>query len=302
MKDVAQRAGVSTATVSYVLNATSGQTITESTRARVLAAAAASNYVLHSPGRVLRQGSSRIVIADIGGLDRNGSTLSRLLRGMSDELRRHDHALVITVSGDGHRDDVAGTIAPRAVFDMSRVTFGTPLDDVISGEFEGIHAGYPYQSLIQLRHLAERGHTRIATVLPATPLTDMTTLRQRHWLGAARRLGLPTPLAVRLPRGSASRVVNESIVAAGCTAVAAYDDATAITVLQAAADLGLRAPDDLAVIGFDDSPVGALWRPGVTTIRIDAQHYGRRAALIALDTDPGEWVTPPSSVIAREST
>ena len=301
MQHVARRAGVSTATVSYVLNATPGQTITEATRARVLDAAADLHYVLHSPGRVLRQGTSRTVIADVGSLDQSGPTLGRLLRGMSDELRRHDHALLITVGGDGHRDEILGTIAPRAVFDFTRVTFGTTLDDVISGTFEGVHVGYPYQSLIQLRHLAERGHTRIATVLPSGPLTDMATLRLRHWAEAATRLAVPRPLPVRLSSTDPSRTLRGALIDGGCTAVAAYDDATAVQVISVLGEIGLRCPDDVAVMGFDDAAISALWRPAITTLRVDAPQYGRRAAQIALGLEPDAWTTPPSRVVARAS-
>ena len=60
------------------------------------------------------------------------------------------------------------------------------------------------------------------------------------------------------------------------TAIAAFDDEVALRVLAGLADLGLSAPDDLAVIGFDDSRFGAAWRPALTTVRIDGRLFGRR--------------------------
>lgn len=302
MADVARRAGVSTATVSYVLNATAGQTITEATRKRVFDAAAAVAYVPHSPGRALREGHSRTVIAEIGDLDQGGPTLSRVLRAMSVELHMHDHSLLVTVGGDGRRAELLGTVMPVAVVDFARVTTGTELDDEVSGLSDGRHVGYPYQSLIQLRHLVERGHVNIATVIPAAPQRTMTDVRVRHWQTAARELGIPALRSVRLHvRDGAHSLVRE-LLALGVTAVAAYDDATALAVLAALHDHSLRSPADLAVIGFDDSPYGALWRPALSTVRVDAERYGWRAARSALGLPLDDWTTDPSVVVARHTT
>lgn len=301
MRDVAAKAGVSAATVSYVLNATAGQTITEQTRRRVMEAASALRYVPHSPGRALREGRSRAVVVDVGELDQNGPTLGGLLHAMSEELRRHDHSLVVTIGGDAHSEELLGTIAPAAVIDLTRVTFGTPLDDTISGEADGIHAGYPFQSLTQLRHLVTRGHTRIATVIPSRPLNALTRSRLQHWALAARELGIRHPVAVRLGQSGHAGAVRTQIVDRGCTAVAAYDDTTAVQVITALQDLDVRCPEEVAVIGFDDADFAAVWRPALTTVRVDAAAYGRRAARIALGLEPEAWTSPPSRVIVRAS-
>ncbi|GIM95362.1 hypothetical protein Ato02nite_071550 [Paractinoplanes toevensis] len=81
----------------------------------------------------------------------------------------------------------------------------------------------------------------------------------------------------------------------GVTAVAAFDDDTARRVL-ARTD---RA--DLAVIGFDETAHGAFWKPSLTTVRIDAAGYGRRAARRALGHPAGDAPVEASRVIVRES-
>jgi DNA-binding LacI/PurR family transcriptional regulator len=85
------------------------------------------------------------------------------------------------------------------------------------------------------------------------------------------------------------------------TAVAAFDDEVGLRVLAAMSDLELRAPADLAVIGFDEGRYGGLWRPSLTTVRIESETFGRRAARSALGLEVGEWQSPPSHVIARDS-
>jgi DNA-binding LacI/PurR family transcriptional regulator len=83
------------------------------------------------------------------------------------------------------------------------------------------------------------------------------------------------------------------------TAVAAFDDETALRLLSAMADRGLTAPADLAVIGFDDTGHGEFWRPALTTVRIDAEAYGRRAARAVLGLPTGDTPPAPSTVVVR---
>jgi DNA-binding LacI/PurR family transcriptional regulator len=97
--------------------------------------------------------------------------------------------------------------------------------------------------------------------------------------------------------------VTEDAVAAvtadAVTAVAAFDDETALRLLSAMADRGLTAPADIAVIGFDDTGHGEFWRPSLTTVRIDAEAYGRRAARAALGLPIGDTPPAPSVVVVR---
>ena len=85
------------------------------------------------------------------------------------------------------------------------------------------------------------------------------------------------------------------------SAFACYDDDVALAALSALSDLSVRVPDDIAVIGFDEGTHGRYWRPSLTTVRIDAEGYGRRAARVALGIEPGPWVDAPSEVVVRES-
>jgi DNA-binding LacI/PurR family transcriptional regulator len=80
-----------------------------------------------------------------------------------------------------------------------------------------------------------------------------------------------------------------------------FDDEVALRVLAAAGDLGLAVPGDLAVIGFDATGYGALSTPALTTVHIDVEDHGRRAARIILGLDSDGFTAAPAQVLARES-
>lgn len=285
MIDVAKAAGVSRATVSFVLNETPGQKIRASTAERVRAAAADLGYVPSALALALQSGMSRTVVVTTGA-SFGGHSLGSFLRGLETELAEHDHSLLVVHGGVPR--EVIDVVAPRAVLDLAT------LYDAEAPEWEGgAVSGMAAHALTQLRHLADTGHERVAVVVPDGDVPFITR-RRSQMIDAAALLGL-----------SVVADVTESTLdvrdLGGATAVATFADDTAIVVLSAMAEAGLRAPDDLAVIGFDDSRYGALWRPTVTTVAIDAETYGRRAArrVLGLPSDPD--ITAYSRVIRRTS-
>ena len=304
MRDVAAAAGVSTATVSYVLNDTPGQTITKATRLRVRRAVAELGYTPHGVARTLRSGRSRIVLLHIGSLVA-GNSLDSVVAGMSEELRRHDHVLLVTTDAGGIDDSVLATVSPRTVLDLTKVATGTEEDDPVSGVTDGYHVGLAFHTITQLRHLGERGHRHVAFVLPAEGAGAIGHARISHAERTAETLGL-TLEVIRLhttPDGRGDpEVVRRLVEDTDVTAVAAFDDNVALAVLAAMRRTGHRVPGDLAVIGFDEGRHAALWEPALTTVRINATAYGRRAARISLGLDAGPWTQPPSEIIVRETT
>jgi DNA-binding LacI/PurR family transcriptional regulator len=174
---------------------------------------------------------------------------------------------------------------------------GHELDD---GGWDGGLAG---NAAVQLRYLADRGHAHVAVALPDGH-PPLGPVRLRFAREAASRIGLSAPAALTVPRerasaGGALRAFLDAQPAV--TAFAAFDDDVALRVLAAARDLGLGVPDDLAVIGFDDTDYGALFTPTLTTVHIDAEDHGRRAARAILGLDGAGFVAAPAQVIARES-
>lgn len=298
LKDVAAASGVSRATVSFVLNETPNQTISPATRERVLSTARSLGYVPHGIAKALREGTSRIVVLHIDtGLDGNYSR--SYIRGLDDELAANEHVLLVRHGSGDTLQQILDVVRPRAVLRFGHVyRTGHELDDQGGGWQDGLAA----HATMQIRFLAERGHTRIALALPADP--PLREVRFRFASQAVEAAGLP-PLAtvvVPRPRAAGAAAVRAFRAAHGeVTAVAGYDDDTALRTLTALHDLGLTAPGDLAVIGFDDTEYGALATPALTTVHIDAEAHGRLAARHALGLATDGLHPTPGRVIVRES-
>lgn len=309
LNDVAVASGVSRATASFVLRNSPGQSISPATRERVRAAAHTLGYVPNGLARALREGTSRIVVLTIDpALD--GNYARSYTRGLDAELAAHEHVLLLRYShetaGAPERLMLAA-IVPRAVLRFGEPYLtGRELDDSGGGWRDGLAAHVAEQ----VGYLADRGHTRIALALPPRE-TPLCPVRQRFADQAAAALGLPPLVPVTVPcskspaeslgtdaADSLRTLITED---SGVTAIAAFDDDVALDVLAAMREAGLAAPRDLAVIGFDDNGYGRLASPALTTVRIDADAHGRRAARAILGLRADDLFPSPARVIVRES-
>ena len=300
LKDVAAASGVSRATVSFVLNETPNQTISPATRERVLRTARDLGYVPHGIARALREGTSRIVVLYIES-SLEGNYSRSYIRGLDQELAAHDHVLLVRHGPptDSATKQVLDAIRPRAVLRFGEIyRTGHELDDVGGGWSDGLAA----HATLQVRYLASRGHRQIALAMPPEP--PLAEVRLRFANQAAESAGLPPLLSLVVP---GPRAAGASAVSAfraehpSVTALAGYDDDTALRALTALRDLGLSAPADLGVIGFDDTEYGALTTPALTTVHIDAETHGRRAARTALGLDTAGLSPTHGEVIVRDS-
>lgn len=298
LSDVATASGVSRATASFVLNDDPRQTISAATRERVLQAASDLGYVPHGIARALREGSSRIVVLNVEwGMEGNFSR--SYVRGLDDELAAHGHVLLVR-HGDAAPEAaqrVLDAITPRAV-----LRFGEPYRHGREPEGDLEH-GFAWHAALQIRYLAERGHTHIAMALPDHEF-PLTKARLRFARDAAGALGIPKLPSVVVPRPreagteAVGAFLNEHDTV---TAVAAFDDDIALRTLSALRDLSLAVPGDIAVIGYDDTEYGALITPALTTVHIDAEARGRLAARTILGLPAAGLTMPPGHVIVRDS-
>jgi DNA-binding LacI/PurR family transcriptional regulator len=301
LRDVAAAAGVSRALAGFVLGDDHGKSIPEATRERVRAAARSLDYVPHGIARALREGTSRVVVLSIDpSLESNYSRT--FARGLDDELAAQGHMLLVRHERSDPVPErrVLDAISPRAVVRLpgNYLAAGHELDD---GGWEG---GFAANVLVQVQYLADRGHAGVAVAFPDGD-PPLGPVRARFAREAAARAGIPEPPALIVPRARSAAVeaVREFRAAHGTvTAVAAYDDDVALRVLAAMRILGLAAPGDLAVIGFDDTEYGALANPALTTVHVDAEEHGRKAARAVLGLDAGGLARfTPGRVIVRES-
>jgi DNA-binding LacI/PurR family transcriptional regulator len=300
-KDVARASGVSQTTVSFVLNGAAGH-VSDETRERVQQAARALGYVPNGSAQALRKGASRIVLLNIEGIP-TGSSLGSYIRGLDAELASHDHVLLVL---HGHLSsqalsDVAQAVSARAVIDLGDAGRA----DAIVTDAESSLDAFSAQADVPVQYLVHRGHRHIATVMPDTPeLQALAGLRGRLIRQVTHAAGLPDCPMLVLPgsldaaeeRLRAFRSVHPEV-----TAVLAYNDELALVTLAAMRHIGLRAPEDLAVIGFDDTPHGALFSPALTTVHVDAEAIGRIAARSALGLPAADTTLEPARVIVRES-
>jgi DNA-binding LacI/PurR family transcriptional regulator len=313
LRDVAAAAGVSRALAGFVLGDDHGKSIPEATRERVRAAARSLGYAPHGIARALREGSSRVVVLSIDP-HLEGNYSRTFARGLDEELAAHGHVLVVRHSRAAPADpatpatpalpaperQIHDALSPRAVIRLpgNYLAAGHELDD---GGWEG---GFAANVLVQVRYLADRGHAAIAVALPDGD-PPLGPVRERFGREAAARAGLPVPPTLVVPRArpAAAEAVRRFRAAhPAVTAAAAYDDDVALRVLAAARALGVAVPSELAVIGFDDTDFGALVDPALTTVHVDAEEHGRKAAREVLGLDPGSLARfKPGRVIVRES-
>ena len=300
LNDVAAASGVSRATASFVLNDAPNQTISLATQERVRQAAKDLGYVPHGIARALREGSSRIVVLTIDPRLEVNYTRS-FIHGLDAELDAHQYVLLIQYAHDEADSDqrVLDLTMPRAVIAFAQGYLnGHELDD------GGWDDGMARNVLIQMEHLRDRGHKEVAMIGPTEgdPLA-----RVRHDFGreAASRSGLYDPGLLLLPadRARATGALREFRTShPTVTAFAGFSDDVALRLIAAARALGLRVPEDVAVIGFDESEFGALSTPSLTTVHIDAEGHGRLAARVALGLGQEGITRRPGELIVRDST
>lgn len=300
-KDVARASGVSQTTVSFVLNGAAGH-VSEETRERVREAARTLGYVPNGSAQALRKGASRIVLLNVEGVP-TGSGLGSYIRGLDAELASHQHVLLVL---HGHLSsqalsDVTQAVSARAVIDLGDAGHADALATGLGASLTAFSA----QADVPVQYLVERGHRHIATVLPDTAeLQTLAGLRERLMRQAAHTAGLadcPTLVLPGDPEAAGQRLRTFRAEHPDVTALAAYNDDLALVTLAAMRHLGLRAPQDLAVIGFDDTPHGALFSPALTTVRLDAESLGRIAARHALGLPTVGLAPEPARVIVRQS-
>ncbi|MBL7261672.1 LacI family DNA-binding transcriptional regulator [Paractinoplanes lichenicola] len=289
--DVARLAGVSRATVSYVLNDTPRQTISAGTRTRVLDAAARLGYSPSAAARTLRTGRSDVVLCLLPDWP-IGPEVGSMLGRLSSALTRHGLTLVVH---PGNREERPMTelwkaITPAAViayteFSEADITAmrsaGVAIVEAVSRR-KGRSLAVP-QELVgrrQAEHLTQAGHTRLGFAYPDDErVRFFAEPRLAGVRAACAGLRLPTPVGLTVPLDPAAAA--EAVRrwrATGVTAVCAYNDEVALAVLAGVRGEGLTVPDDLAVIGVDDIPPARLADPPLTTVTTDQTVVGAHLA------------------------
>ncbi|WP_416416418.1 LacI family DNA-binding transcriptional regulator [Paenarthrobacter aromaticivorans] len=316
--DVAREAGVSPATVGFVLNRTKGQTISEETRARVLAAAAALNYKPHHAARALRSGKSKIVLLVLPDWPLEHS-LRTNLEALTHTLGAHGYALItFTPQPNSSATPLWAVLEPAVVIGYRPFS----AEDLADLKILGIHNIIPNPEApsmgavadlesgprLQTEHLLSLGHTKLGFACPPDPrLAAFIETRLDVVTKVCTQAGISSPLVRQVDyRDGSSISAAAQWVAEGVTGVVAYNDDVAADVIAGAVRSGLNVPDDLSVIGHDNSPVAGRFVPSISSVEIDMESLGKQSAHLALNLAEGypmpAFPVAAASLVHREST
>lgn len=322
IKDVAERAGVSLTTVSHVLSGR--RPVAEATRQRVEQAVRELGYRPNKAAQSLmsrRSHTMALIVPDI-----TNPFYPALARGMLDVLEQNDYALLIGNSnGDPARErEIVGQMLERGVDALAFAGYRAD-----SGQLQAIvDAGLPAVAF------------GIASPLPGIDVISSDDLgggrlAARFLLDQGRRclafIAGPDALELRPERirgyelatsggGCESHIVHVELSRDGGAAglrelhergirpdgVVANNDIVALGVLDVARESGMRVPEELAVVGFDDIDIAALVWPALTTIRVPAHEQGHAGAELLLaringDESPSKALTFATSLVRRQS-
>jgi DNA-binding LacI/PurR family transcriptional regulator len=312
---VARKAGVSTATVSRVLN--SSNKVREDTAARVRIAIQELQYVPNTSARSLRSGKSNLyglLVSDIRnpffpdlieqfeflatqhGIDvtfvNTGYSEERLLAGVSRLLERNVDGLAVLTS------EVSGSAIEKIRESGAPVVFLN--QPSVTGDFRNITIDYVRGFRDAVEHLRMLGHRRIGFV-SGPPTLGSAVRRRKAFMIAMKACGL-TPHEKWIFEGdhkiTGGQYAAERIFSMtdSPTAVVCSNDMTAVGLLQSASRMGRTIPRELSLIGFDDLFLCEVVHPALTTLHLSRQDIATRA-FFALHTSRDQSNSPQTSVI-----
>lgn len=325
LKAVAQHLGLTPGTVSAVLNdSPSARSIPRETKERIRAAAKELNYRPNFFARTLR--NKRTYTIGVIAEEIGDSYSSPIISGIEQFLRQRDYFFLTVV----HRHDMAllsrysQLLSERGVEGI--ITVDTTVQEApslptvaIAGhrKLKGITnvvLDHEKAAFLALGHLKELRHERIA-FMKGNPISSDSSDRWEAICRVAAQLDIkidpeltiqidaddPTP---RLGYPVAKQLLSRQ---KPFTALFAYNDISAIGAIRAIQEQGLRVPQDISVMGFDDIPGANFYSPSLTTVRQPLNRMGEVAAQALLDRIEGKKEYLPEiaiepELVVREST
>ena len=300
LRKLAEHLGLNPATVSVVLNDVPGRSIPQATRDRIKAAAKELNYQPSHLARSLRNRRTLTIGVLVPELGDGYHT--QVMSGIGDHLmeagyfyftahHRHRKNLI-----EEYSQMLLGRGAEALISIDTKLEHGFPVPVVaVAGHNQipgitNIVLDHRLAAELTLTHLHSLGHRQIAFMRGQAFSSDS----QERWqslVDVAGEIGIEIrpELTVQLARDITSPElgypVMQQLLSGGkkFTALVAFNDQSAIGAIRALQDLGLKVPDDVSVIGFDDIKVAAFNNPKLTTIRQPLSDMGRIAAQCVLN-------------------
>jgi LacI family transcriptional regulator len=322
IRDVAKRAGVSVATVSYVLNGS--RKVSPQVREAVLRAVEETGYLPNAVAKSLREQRTRtlgIVVPDIGN-----PFFSALIKAFEACARSRGYR-VIAVSSEESPDleeDALRNLAARQVEGIALVpTRDTPtylprqialvaIDRLSDGlDIDGIGVDNEGSAYEAASFLLNHGHRRILVLLSDPSLANIRE-RIRGYQRALEDWGLPVDPSLQVgcgrgPSGEIQDQLVEVLWSLRPTAVFPVTNRLTLYALHALKKLNLRVPEDVSVIGFDDFEWSSLLDPPLTVVAQPVEAMGREACQVLLQRvtasaeQKASQIRLPCSLVVRGS-
>tara|TARA_B100000614_G_scaffold90896_1_gene82211 strand:+ start:963 stop:1967 length:1005 start_codon:yes stop_codon:yes gene_type:complete len=298
MKDVAGMAGVSTTTVSRVIN---GGSASPAVTRRVMDAIDTLGYQVSASARSLKGKRSNIVGVMV--VDVSNPSTTQTLHGITSVVHAHGMTVMLASTGGVPQEELASLEMFAGQHVSGIIYMGTqtredvadalnrfPAPVVVGGQergslrwpivvFDNYDAGYDIA-----RELLGLGHRRLAFI--SAPLDDehVGRFRLQGFLDALAHSGVTPPdhcvqygdFSVEAGHAAMQRILDGS--GPPPTAVAAASDTMAIGALRCLRDRGLRVPGDVSLVGFDDIPVAARLIPSLSSVALDERELGEMCA------------------------
>jgi LacI family transcriptional regulator len=334
-RDVARRAGVSQATVSFVLNNIADAHISEATKEKVWQAVRELDYHPNAAAQSLRRraaGAIGLVIPD----SRNPH-FWQIVQGAERRAAQAGYSVLLTSTDlDFARERLALDSLKRQRVDglILQINFPSKMLPEVEGlrarghpivrigrfspELDGVVPDYGAGCTRLMEHLVRLGHRRIGFVFGTTPRgsvpaeVDLGRGRLEAYQRAIAEYSLDSDAELLQRCGPSPDEAYEATknllsLRPRPTAILSINDFLAIAVCKAIADAGLRVPQDVSVAGFDDIPLGRYLSPPLTTVRAEAEMLGEKAVELVLarlqeGNLPPQHIVLPTSLIVRSST
>jgi len=326
LADVARASGVSAATVSRVLSGY--EFVSESTRNSVMEAVTRLGFVANMQARSLAGGRSRIIALVVPNLD--NSYVGTIMQGIDQELVRANYDLMLYTSHwrRDHESFYVNIIAsglpeglllvaplvpanyldalrerhiPYVLIDQADATKGSCVVD--AANWQGAYEA--------TRYLCQLGHTRIAFITGALNIPSAVD-RLAGYKAALVDSGIPISdeLITEGDYQQQTGYQNAKRLLLGVvpppSAIFASNDLSAFGAMDAARECGLRIPEDISILGFDDIPQASIVYPKLTTVRQPLEQMGQVAVRMLLEhmadrTRPPQQITLETQLVIRDS-
>ncbi|SHF62506.1 DNA-binding transcriptional regulator CytR [Vibrio gazogenes] len=316
MKDVAQLAGVSTATVSRALM--NPEKVSPTTRKRVEDAVLEAGYSPNSLARNLRRNESKTIVAIVP--DICDPYFTEIIRGIEDAAVEHGYLVLLGDSGQQKKREssfvnlvftkqadgmlLLGTDLP---FDVSKSEQKNLPPMVMACEYAPelelptVHIDNLTSAFEVVNYLTQMGHKKIGEIA-GPDSAALCHFRHQGYMQALRRAGITMNPAYHYKGDFSFEAGVKAIrLLLGLSeppgAVFCHNDMMAIGAIQEAKRLGVRVPQDLSVVGFDDINFAQYCDPPLTTVSQPRYEIGRQAMLMMLEVLRGHDVRAGSRLL-----